>query len=224
MGGVIGDLLPLAVGVAISPIPVIAVILMLLSRRPGPTSIGFGLGWVAGIVVGTVVFLLIAGSAAPNSDAGPSTAVSWVKLLLGLLLLLLAAMQWRNRPKPGVAAVLPKWMSAIEGFTPVKAAGLAFALSALNPKNLLMFVSAGVAVGTAKLSVGGDVVALAVFTVLAASSVLVPVIGFLVSAEKVKPWLDKLKTWLENNNATVMGVLLLVLGVVQIGKGLGGLF
>ncbi len=224
MGGVIGDLLPLAVGVAISPIPVIAVILMLLSKKPGPTSVGFALGWVFGIVVGTVVFLVISGHANLDTDAGPSTAASWVKLVLGLLLLLLAAMQWRKRPKPGKTAVLPKWMSAIEGFTPVKAAGLAFALSAFNPKNLLMFVSAGVAIGTAQLSVGGDVVAVAVFTVLAASTVLVPVTGFLFAADKVKPLLGSLKTWLEANNATVMGVLLLVLGVVQLGKGLGGLF
>jgi threonine/homoserine/homoserine lactone efflux protein len=224
MGGVIGDLLPLAVGVAISPIPVIAVILMLLSRKPGAASIGFGIGWVVGIVVGTVVFLVISRNADLDTDSGPSKAASWVKLVLGVLLLLLAAMQWRKRPKPDEVAVLPKWMSAIEGFTPVKAAGLAFALSAFNPKNLLMFVSAGVAIGTAQLSVGGDVVAVAVFTVLAASTVLVPVIGFLVAAERVKPWLDTLKTWLEANNATVMGVLLLVLGVVQLGKGLGGLF
>src|SRR6516225_10134012 len=35
VGAVIGDLLPLAVGVAISPMPIVAVILMLLSRQAG---------------------------------------------------------------------------------------------------------------------------------------------------------------------------------------------
>ena len=50
MGEVIGDLLPLALGVAISPIPVIAAILMLLSRQAGKTSTGFLIGWIAGIV------------------------------------------------------------------------------------------------------------------------------------------------------------------------------
>ena len=69
MGGVIGDLLPLAVGVAISPIPIIAVILMLLSRRPGATSIGFGVGWLLGILLGTVVFLVIAGHAGLDTSA-----------------------------------------------------------------------------------------------------------------------------------------------------------
>ena len=33
MGGVIGDVLPLTVGVAISPMPIIAVLLMLLASR-----------------------------------------------------------------------------------------------------------------------------------------------------------------------------------------------
>ena len=47
MGTVIGDLLPLALGVAISPVPIIAVILMLLSPRAGAASLGFAVGWLA---------------------------------------------------------------------------------------------------------------------------------------------------------------------------------
>ncbi len=223
MGPVIGDLLPYAIGVAISPIPIIAVILMLLSHKAGPNSVAFGIGWILGIVVGTVVFLVLSGAADLDSGSGPSTTTSWVQLVLGLLLLVLAVGQWRKRPKPGATPTLPKWMSSIEQFTAIKSAGLGFLLSALNPKNLLMFVSAGVAIGAAGLSVGGDVVAVIVYTVLAASSVLVPVVGFLAARQKVTPWLDSLKTWLEANNALVMSLLLLLLGVVQFGKGLGGL-
>lgn len=59
MGTVLGELLPLAVGVAVSPVPIIAVILMLLAPRAGGTGQGFLLGWVAGIVAAVVVFLLI---------------------------------------------------------------------------------------------------------------------------------------------------------------------
>jgi hypothetical protein len=46
MGAVVGDPLPLAVGVAVSPVPIIAVILMLLAPRASGTSAGFGLGWL----------------------------------------------------------------------------------------------------------------------------------------------------------------------------------
>src|SRR3954471_11765146 len=84
MGQVVGDLLPLAVGVAISPIPIIAVILMLLAPRAGGTSGGFLVGWVVGIGGATAVFLLLAGTLDLGSgDSQPSTAASWVKLALG---------------------------------------------------------------------------------------------------------------------------------------------
>ena len=73
MGAVIGDLLPLAVGVAISPVPIVAVILMLMSRQAGRTSVGFLMGWVAGIVVVTTVVLLLVGQAKNTSQGQPST-------------------------------------------------------------------------------------------------------------------------------------------------------
>ena len=59
MGTAIGDVLPLAIGVAISPIPIIATILMLLTPRAGSTATAFLAGWILGIAVGYVVFVAI---------------------------------------------------------------------------------------------------------------------------------------------------------------------
>ena len=59
MTAVIGDILPLALGVAISPIPIIAAILMLLSPKAKGTSVGFLVGWVLGIIVAVTVFSLL---------------------------------------------------------------------------------------------------------------------------------------------------------------------
>ena len=102
---------------AISPIPIIAVILMLLSRQAARTSTGFLAGWVPGIVVVTVVMLLLVGQAGNTSAGKPSAVSSVLKLVFGVLLLVLALRQWRERPKPGEAAELPKWMSTIGSFT-----------------------------------------------------------------------------------------------------------
>jgi threonine/homoserine/homoserine lactone efflux protein len=223
MGAVIGDLLPLAVGVAISPIPIIAVILMLLSRQAARTSTGFLAGWVAGIVVVTVATLLLVGQAGGGTAEKPSTVSSVLKLIFGLLLLVLAVREWRQRPKPGATAAMPKWMNAIESFTFGKALGLGVALSAVNPKNLVMCLGAGSTIGGAHLSGGGDVVAVVVFTVIAASTVAVPVIGYLVARSRMAGPLDSLRGWLAQNNATVMAVVLLVIGVALLGKGIGGL-
>ena len=218
MGAVIGDILPLALGVAISPIPIIAAILMLFSARAGGTSGGFLVGWILGIIIATGLFTVLAGSLSTTGE--PSARASWTKIVLGLLLLLVAVRQWRGRDGQHST---PGWMAAIDTITPVKALGLGFLLAAINPKNLLMAVAAGVAIGSAGLAVGGEVVAIAVFTVIAASTVAVPVIAYLLAADRMRAPLESLKAWLQGNNTVVMSLLLLVLGVVLIGKGIGGL-
>jgi threonine/homoserine/homoserine lactone efflux protein len=223
MGQALGDLLPLAVGIAISPMPIIAAILMLLSRNAARSSTGFLAGWVAGIVVVTVVVFVLVGQAGKQSDGAPSTASSVLKLIFGILLLLLAGKQWQSRPKAGEAATMPRWMSAIDSFTFVKALGLGLALSALNPKNLVMAVGAGTTIGGAQLSVGGEVVATLVFTLIAVSSVAIPVVAYLVDRSRVEPGLKSLHVWLEEHNAAMMTVVLLVIGAVMLGKGVAGL-
>ncbi len=220
MPQVIGDVLPLAVGIAISPIPIIAAILMLLSPHARSTSVAFLLGWVLGIVVAVVVFTLLSGLI-PAADPGASKPIAGVvKIVLGLLLLLLAVRQWRSRPRAGEAAALPKWMGAIDSMNAARGLGLGFLLAAVNPKNLLLAASAGVTIGTAGLSFGAAAVVVVVFTVIAAISVLVPVVGYLLAASAISGPLDALRGWLVAHNAAVMSVLLLVIGVAVMGKGI----
>lgn len=217
MGSVIGDLLPLALGVAISPIPIIAAILMLLSKRAGSTSVGFALGWLLGIVIATVIFVLLSNQLDKSTDS--SAGVSWIKIALGVLLLAFGVKQWRGR---GGEHETPKWMQAVDEMTAAKGFGLGFALAAVNPKNLMMCIAAGISIGAASLPSGQVIIAVAVFTVIAASTVCLPVIGYLIAADRLREPLAELKVWLQANNATVMSVLILVIGVVLIGKGIGG--
>ncbi len=221
LGAVFGDILPLAVGIAISPIPIIAAILMLLSPKAKGTSVGFLLGWLLGIVIAVTVFTLLS-SIIPEQDPDASKPVSgWIKIILGALLLVLALRQWRSRPKPGEEAPLPKWMSAIDSLTAVRGLGLGFLLAAVNPKNLLLGAAAGVSIGTGGLDVGESILAIVVFTLIAGISVAGPVIAYLVASKRMAGPLESLRGWLVHNNAAVMAVLLLVIGVAVIGKGIG---
>jgi threonine/homoserine/homoserine lactone efflux protein len=222
MGQAIGDSLPLAIGVAISPVPIIAIILMLLSKRSGANSASFLLGWVVGVVLVLSVVVAVAGTATLESSSGPSATVSWIKIGLGVLLLIVGLRDWRKRPKKGEEPTLPKWLTTIESITPTKSGGLGLLLSAVNPKNLLLLVGAGVVIAQEATTTGDKVVAMIVFIVIAISTVALPVILNLTMGDKARAILDALNDWLKANNATVMAVLILVIGFVLVGKGIAG--
>jgi threonine/homoserine/homoserine lactone efflux protein len=220
MGSVIGEILPLALGIAISPVPIIAAILLLLAPKAKAASVGFMLGWICGIVIALVVFVLLA-SVLPQSESDePQPVAGVIKILLGGGMLLLALRQWRGRPRGNAEPPMPKWMSAIDSMTAGRSFGLGILLSAVNPKNLLMAVAAGVIIGSAALPVGSVVIVVVIFTVLAACTVAGPVIGYLVSAQAMARPLESLRGWLVHNSNTVMAVLLMVIGVTVIGKGI----
>ena len=225
MGEAIGAILTPAVGVALSPLPIVAVILMLFSAKARTNGPAFVLGWVIGLAVVLTIVLAAAGPAGmADAEEDLSAASGLIHLLLGLALLALAFQQWRQRPREGEAPAMPKWMRSIDSVTPVVAFGLGAFLSGLNPKNLIFDISAGTSIAQAGLSTGEEILVAIVFIVLASVSVAGPVIWYLLAQEQAARTLDVVKGWLERNNATVMMVLLGVLGVSQIGKGLPGLF
>ena len=55
MGQAIGEILPLAVGVALSPIPIIAIILMLGTPRARSNGPAFALGWLVGLTLAMIM-------------------------------------------------------------------------------------------------------------------------------------------------------------------------
>jgi len=222
MGQAIGGSITFALGVAISPIPIIAIILMLLSKRAGMNSFAFALGWVVGVAGALTIVIAASGAIGTGSGGAPSHGVSTTKLVLGVVLLLLARRNWAKRPKPGETASLPKWLEAMEGITPVKSCGLGLALSALNPKNLLMIIGGGLAIANAPVTTSGKVVAAVVFVIIGISTVVLPVVLLFTLGERAQHTLQSLNSWLQENNATVMAVLLLVIGVALLGQGISG--
>ena len=222
MGAAIGQSLPVAVGVLISPLPIVAVVLMLVTPRAKANAFSFLLGWLVAIyVLGTIVVLL-AGAATPSDDK-PGW-VAWVKIVLGVLLLLVAVRQWSSRPRGDAEPPTPKWMQAIDSMKPPAAAGLGALLGAVNPKNLLLVVSGAAAISAAAPgSTGTQLGALVVFTVIASLGVIAPVVVYLAMGDRAATILDGLKTWMIHNNAVIMAILLLVIGAKMIGDGISSI-
>ena len=220
MGRGIAEVLTFAIGVAISPVPIIAVILMLFSQRAKVNGPVFLAGWVVALsAVSGVVYAISDGSSVDSSSSASDT-VSWLKIVFGILFLLLAVRQWRGRPAAGAAPEMPKWMNGIDAFSPIKAFGFGLLLAGVNPKNLLLTVGAATGLAQLGLSSGDAVVAIVVFVLVGSLTIAVPVVYYLAGGEQARTALDSMKVWLAVHNAAVMTVLFLVFGVDLIAKGL----
>ena len=162
--------------------------------------------------------LALAGPGDASDDGAPATWVSWLKLVLGLLLVLVAARQWRGRPHEGDEAAAPKWMGALDGFGPGKAAGAAAFLGGVNPKNLLLIVAGAMAIAQTGIPGGEQAAAWVVFVAIASIGVATPVVIYFVLGENAGPLLGRLKDWMARNNAVIMAVLCLIIGVKLVGR------
>ena len=220
MGQGIGEVLTYAVVVSISLIAMIAVILMLFSSRAKVNGSAFVAGWMITLtlVFGVVYGLSHQGNAATDTTA--SDTISWGKIVLGVLLLLLAARDWRNRPAPGAEPEMPKWMATVDTLSPGKAFGLAAVMAGVNPKNLLLTVAAAAGLAQLGLSTSEAVVSWIVFVVVGSLTIAGPVVYYFLGGEGAKTKLDSLKDWLALHNAAVMTVLFVVFGVDLIAKGI----
>jgi threonine/homoserine/homoserine lactone efflux protein len=220
MGVAVGELLPLAVAIAISVTTLITMVFMLLSPKAKSKTVSLLMGCVIGVAGAVGAFTVLADLLPTATSSGSSPAASVIKMVVGALLVILALRQWRERPTSGQQAELPKWMAGVDAMSPGKAFVLGLLLSAVVPKNLLIALSAGLIVGGAQISGGQAAVIIVLFTVVATSTVAVPVVAHLVASERMRGPFEELRQWLVENNVAIMVVVLLVIGIVLIGNGL----
>lgn len=219
----LGEVLGEAVGILVSPLPIVAVILMLFTARGKANSLAFLVGWIVGLAAIGAVVLTLSDAADVSTDSGASDGSGGVLVAIGAVLILAGVRRFRGRPRHGETSTPPKWMSRIDGLRPVAALLLGVVLSALNPKNLLLAVGAATTIGQAGLSTGDTVITWAIFVLIASLSILAPVVYRIVRGEHAQATLDAARTWLEANNAVVMAVLFVVIGAKILGNGLSTL-
>jgi hypothetical protein len=223
MGAVIGELLPLAIGVMLSPVPIIIVIVLLGVPRGKASAVAFVAGWLGALVgVGAVVLLLAEVADGAAGDASGALA-GLAKLGIGLVLLGLAARQWRKRPAPGEPTELPGWMASLERVTPARSLGLGAVVAGVKPKNLVLTAAAALAIAEGELATGPSAALLLAYALLATAGVAAPLVAAVALGSRAGDVLAGWKAWLGDNNATIMALLLLLFGVILVGNGVAAL-
>lgn len=219
----VGDLLIAAAAVALSPIPVVAVVLMLGTSRARSTGLGFAAGWVVGLSAVSVITVVLLGDS-DDPDSASATGVDWLDVILGLLFLVLAARQWNKRPRQGQPAKTPRWMAEVDTLTPARATAFGLLLSGANPKNLALTLAASASIAEAGFSRADTALAIAVFVALGSAVVAGSVVFYLASPRKAERPLSVVKQFMADNNATIIMVILVLLGAKLLGNGLGGVW
>ncbi|MFA9563256.1 MAG: GAP family protein [Acidimicrobiales bacterium] len=96
-------------------------------------------------------------------------------------------------------------------------------IAALNPKDILLAAAGGAEIASTNLSDGSTVVALValvVFTAIAASTATLPVGAYLVAGDRLDDRLHHVRDWLIRHNPVVIAVVLVAVGALFLGEGI----
>ncbi|GAA3870040.1 hypothetical protein GCM10022381_11600 [Leifsonia kafniensis] len=215
----VGHVLPIAVAVALSSVPITVIILILLSPTRNRSSIPFLLGWLVGLAGVAAAFTLFANLLPESSARRPDLGVALVLMIVGLALVVFSIVAWRKAIGRPTSESLPRWLRAVSSIGPFSAFGLAVGLN-LRPKALLLSAAIGVSLNADDLSAASAAIVIGVYTLVASLTVSIPVIMTLASPTRMEPRLLQVRGWLERNNRTVSIVIMLVIGVVIFSNGL----
>ncbi|MFV0493706.1 GAP family protein [Mycobacterium sp.] len=218
-GSLITKLVPLALVIAVSPLTVIPAVLVLHTPRPRVTSLAFLGGWASGLA--GVTGLFVAGAAMFTGLKGsPPAWASWLRVVLGSALILFGVYRWCSRHGHTEA---PRWMRAFHSLTPVRAGLIGMVLTVVRLEVLLICLAGGVAIGTTGLDPTGKWFFGAVFVVLAASTVAIPILGYAGAGDRLDDQLNRLKAWMEQNHAGMLAAVLVLIGLMVFYNGIRAL-
>lgn len=215
----IGQILPIAVALALSSVPITATVLILLSPNRGRSALPFLLGWVIGLAL-VVTLCALGAEAVPasRSPRRPDTAIGIAEIVIGAVLLVVAVVSWfrgRHREEPE----MPKWLTSVSSLKGWEAFGLAAVMN-LRPKGILLALAAGFAIRAETLEPGQSAIVILIYTAIAASTVVTPIIMTLVDPDGMTPRLNETREWLTRNGSAVGALVLAVIAAVIIGSGL----
>jgi hypothetical protein len=217
----LGDLLPIAVAVAVSSVSIMATILILLSPKRSQSAIPYLIGWVVGMTAVVVVAAVGAGALPISSLRAPQRAIGIAQIIIGLAVLVVAVLAWRRAARAPVDRQ-NRWLDRVDRMEPAGALGLSVALN-LRPKGLLLGVAAGLSIAGSSLNRTDTAIVVAVYVGLASSTVIVPIVLTLVAPARMQPRLVVTRDWLSHNSAHITVVVLVMVGFVILGAGLSRL-
>lgn len=206
------ELIPLAVGMALSPLPIVAIVAIVLAPRGRVAAPVFTATFtLVSLVLIAAGALTAAGASGATASSGDGVVSLVLAALLAVGFTVLSWLSWRSRPRRGEPAVAPKWLAAIDTITPSAAAGLGLVMAAVNTKNVPLALKGGALIGEARLPLVTVMVLCVVLALAGSLPLIVPALVELTGSIRVREALQGVKTQLIEHNAAMMTVLFAIL-------------
>lgn len=205
--------LPLALAIAASPGAIIAMILLLMTRKALSNSFFFLVGWYIGLMLVGIIFLNRPGFY--TSSGEPSVILGWVRVSLGSVIFITGLFLLRKVIKGEDRDAPPKWASKIDSFGVLHSLFFGFFFAAPNVKNASMVTSGAASIGNVGLNGIQELNVLIIFCLVASIGVLIPPLVFLLFREKAELFFGKMKAWLIRYQNHILTLICI---------GFGGLF
>jgi threonine/homoserine/homoserine lactone efflux protein len=203
---------------AVSPTTVLAVLVVLLSRRGRANGIAFAAGFLLGCV-GAFLTAFFLFSTIPNEHQ--SNVRLYAELALGVLCI---AVAWRaRRPQELTEARQGSRMEALFGRLEHTRPEISFSLGValgVGTKRLVITAVAATSVAAAGLSDDEEVGLAVLYLVVGGLTVWLPVAIYLIAGKRADDWIVDAKAWVTTNAQKVIFYLTAIFGVVIVGDAL----
>lgn len=224
MEAIVVSLLPFIIGSAVVPLQIIIVILLLTSEGRGPLkAIAFVLGMTLARLAQGFLFqrIISGGSGDPADVVNLSTIKATVLMLLGIFLLITAYRKWAKEPDPD--APPPKWMTMLDGITPVRAFLFGAGIILIAVKLWVFTLGALAVIDEAQLGQAGRT-AFLVYVLLAQSVLILAILLRLIVPKRAAQLLGSFSDWLERYNRQIVMIVSLVFGLLFLYQGVSVFF
>ncbi len=214
---VIGSIIPIALAVALSTVPVLATLALLLSPRRAESAPLFLVGWFLGLF-GVAAIFAVGLAQLPKDLSGTSgTVIGVLEIIVGAVMLVIGIRAFRiEPPTPGRTSA---WLGRVQRMGRWPAFVTAIVLN-VRPKALVLAAATGLVVGSNYQGLAEAVIELLIYTAISASTIAVPVILTLQRPATMEPRIRATRDWMTRNQSIITAIVLLLIGAGILGNGL----
>jgi len=207
-----------ALGIAVSPMPVLFQIALLGTSRPARNAVAFISG--EALAVAAIAALAVALVSDDEGAGGPlERPLSALEIVVGALFLALLMVHLR---RPRRDEERPRWSTVLDRVGPRGAFAGGLAMVVLNPKNLALTLAGAASIAQLGYSAGGQAASVAGFTAVAVSFLAALLLAAVVFPERSAALLARAQRAVFERERAIVAVVLGVLGVFFLLRGLLG--